>query len=259
MNIQNAVIGFPLEHTGSPRLHNAAYADLGLNAKLTAIANENIEELVDRIRKTPLELTAVTMPHKEAIMEHLDEIDEDAEAIGSVNTVINREGELHGYNTDIVGMEYALRNLQPKSVMLLGAGGAARPLARLAQKKGWQLMIWNRSPERAKALAEEFGATAVEEPQAADLLVNTTPLGMHPHEGRSPIRPEIVEWYSHVFDIVYNPYETQLLKDAKVAGAVTISGLDMFVAQGLEQIRLWSGQELDPQDYLKLFRHDQEH
>lgn len=254
MTVLNAVIGFPLEHTGSPKLHNVAYMKLGLDAELSAVAHEDIDVLVQLIQKRPFGLTAVTMPHKESIISFLDEVDPLAQEIGAVNTVVNRDGRLHGYNTDIVGIRYALRNVQPKTVMLLGAGGAARPVALWAREVGAELMVWNRSKERAEALVAEFGGRVVDEPEAADLLVNTTPLGMHPHEDKSPLRPEQVEWFSCFFDIVYNPYETVLLRDAKAAGKEWISGLDMFIAQGLEQIRLWSGHELDPQDYINLFK-----
>ncbi len=243
----NIVIGHPLEHSLSPALHNAVYEREGIAAVMLALDNASAPAAVRIIRDFPARLTAVTMPYKTTVMDYLDEIDAAAKKIGAVNTVINKEGKLYGYNTDIAGIAFALRHVEitGKKVALIGAGGAARPAAYHIRKKGGKLFILNRSSKKARILAEEFGGTAVNtkfiQGMRIDLLINATPLGMRPRLDKMPVEKNILKNTSEVFDMVYNPVETKLLKTARQMGIRIISGLDMFVAQGLEQERLWSG------------------
>lgn len=248
----NAVIGWPLEHSQSPELHNRVYQDLGLNALLHKVAHPDISMLIEVIRSLKIGLTAVTMPHKESILEHLDEVDSEAKAIGAVNTVINREGKLTGFNTDIVGIEFALRDieLEGKKVVLIGAGGAARPVAHFIHKKKGSLFYINRTEEKALKLKEVYGGEIIspdEIPADTTLIVNATPLGLYPEADHTPLDESFIPPGAHGFDLVYNPRETRFLKSFS---GKRISGYEMFIAQGLKQIELWTGKTLSPKDYL---------
>jgi shikimate dehydrogenase len=285
-SILNAVIGFPLEHTLSPLLHTQIYKELGLNAEMRAFPGKDIAELILFIKKEQIQLTAVTMPHKQSIMPFLDEISPEAKAIGAVNTVIqvsadgvfpeadNTPTKLLGFNTDITGITHALRNFfEPqdseqgtnavfpvtdntsKSILILGAGGAAKPAAyhvaqqlglKSSQGKKGNLFYHNRTVEKAQKLADQFGGQVLThltkaeiEKQNIGLIINTTPLGMHPYEGQSPIPEEEIPNNITVFDLIYNPLKTPLMKAVEARGGSSISGIEMFAAQGLKQIELW--------------------
>ncbi len=246
----NAVIGFPLGHSQSPAFHSAQYRERGINAVMLAWANPDVRVLVQVIRDYKIGLTAVTLPHKESILPLLDHVDELAKRIGAVNTVLQIHGKLHGFNTDYLGLKTALStvDLKGKTVLLLGAGGAARPLAALVSDSGGHLFCLNRSHEKAQALVEEFGGRAITESDldglSPNIIVNTTPLGMHPKEDETPLDSRHFKPGQSVLDIVYNPEETRFLREAKVAGAFTISGKIMFEAQALEQIQLWENNVL---------------
>ncbi|MBI2990296.1 MAG: shikimate dehydrogenase [Candidatus Magasanikbacteria bacterium] len=243
----NAIIGYPLSHSLSPVLHAFVYEKYGLSARMEKLEEKNIERAMQAIRKKPYALIAVTIPHKVEILKYLDEISETARDIGAVNTVINMGGVLKGYNTDITGLEYALGDIQiqDKAVLLLGAGGAARPAAYWAKQKGLNILCANRSQKGAENLVQKFGGGLVSigqvDPERIGLIINATPIGMYPKSDLSPLPSEFFRPHHSIFDMVYSPLETILLKKARAAGARTISGLNMFVAQGLEQIRLWSG------------------
>ncbi len=247
----NAVIGFPLGHSLGSIWHAEVYQMLGVDAEYIKDEGEDIAELVERVRNKPYGLTAVTIPHKETIISLLDVVDDDAKEIGAVNTVINRDGILTGYNTDIYGVKYALRevDLAGKNVMVLGAGGAARAVMYVLKKGGANIMCVNRTRGRAEKLIGEFGGKVLDfdevEPDEIDLIINTTPIGMSPNTNVSPLPKDFLRSYHIVFDIVYNPVDTKLLQDAKEIGAKTIFGLDMYIAQGLRQVELWLGGELD--------------
>ena len=246
----NLVTGWPLGHTLSPALHNYIYKKFKINAAILASAQKNIGELIPLMRALPVGLTAVTIPHKQTVMPYLDRIEKQARAIGAVNTIINKKGKLCGYNTDIAGIEYALAKtpLKNKTVLILGAGGVARPMAYYVNKKGGRLLICNRTQKTAQKLAGEFGGRAIKmmniEPSKIDVIINATPVGLHPRTKETPIDKKYLSWHQTVFDIVYRPYQTKLLKEARSAGAKTISGMEMFIAQGLAQIELWSGSKV---------------
>lgn len=245
--ITNAVIGYPLGHSLSPFLHRELYRRLNIDAEFVKDEGDDVVGLVERIKTKPYQLTAVTMPHKQSVISFLDEVDVGAKAIGSVNTITNIDQILHGYNTDILGIEYALRNveLNDKKVLLIGAGGVARTLAYIIKKHGGKLLIANRTRTHAEKLAEEFSGEALDfmppTLEEIDVIINTTPIGMFPNWRVSPVPKEFLLSRHIVFDMIYNPEQTQLLTDAQEVGARTISGLDMFVAQGIRQVELWQG------------------
>ncbi len=245
----NAVIGYPLEHSLSPAFHNNIYQQQNLNAVMLAFPHQNIAKLVTAIRTFQVGLTAVTMPHKQTIIPFLNSVDPVSKKIGAVNTVINRNGKLYGYNTDVVGIAAALAGtkLKNKKVLILGAGGVARAVAYFLQKQQAEIFCTNRTLSHAQKLMKEFGGKAISQekidPLAINVIINTTPLGMYPHLEISPLPSIFIQKHQTVFDLIYNPLETKLLRLAKKRGAKAISGMIMFEAQAREQIRLWSGKK----------------
>lgn len=237
----NAVIGAPLTHSLSPALHSCAYELLGIDAVFLAFELRDTALYARAAKMLSIGLTSVTMPHKQSIMRFLDSIDEDAKKVGAVNTVINRDGTLTGYNTDIEGIRCALEGveLRGKRILVLGAGGAARTCAHVVASANGSLFIRNRDTKKARQIANDFnGSTAPCE--FPDIIINATPIGMHPDTNASPLPDFPFTNEMTVFDCVYNPVETRLLRDARVLGARTISGADMFLAQALAQIELWT-------------------
>jgi shikimate dehydrogenase len=193
---------------------------------------------------------SVTIPHKSAVIPHLDDLDELASEIGAVNTVVNRDGRFVGYNTDAAGALKALEeriSLTGRRCLLLGAGGVARAIGFVLRDKVAAITVANRSPDRGKALARfldcSFIALDELEGVQADLLIQTTPVGMAPGDRACPVSEQILRNGMAVMDVIYNPPETRLLALARSRGCVTINGLSMFIHQGAEQFKLWTGGE----------------
>ena len=264
------VMGWPIAHSLSPAMQNAAIQVAGVDAVYTAFAVEPtaLALAVSGLRVLHFRGWNVTIPHKQAIMDALDEIDEDAAAIGAVNTVVNDGGRLKGYNTDVVGFLGGLRKagFEPaeKNVVLLGAGGAARAaLWGLMKSHALSVTLGVRHPEKAEALIESFAARAsvlgtklsalhweTEEFRqafaAADLVVNVTPLGMTPHvEDKPPVDWREAKKDAFAYDIIYTPEETRFLREARELGHRTLNGEDMLVLQGAAAFSLWFGREAD--------------
>lgn len=251
-----AIIGNPIEHSLSPLIHNAAFEHLKLNYVFLAFKVGHLKEAVMGIRALSLKGVSVTIPHKVEVMDYLDDIEEVAGKIGAVNTVVNREGKLHGYNTDWSGAIKALEKkmeLRGKKTMLLGAGGAARAIAFGLKEKDVDLTILNRTVKKAEVLATElgcqYGGLELMESFKPDILINTTSLGMYPQVNDMPVRKAFLKDML-VFDIVYNPLKTLLIREAEQNGCVTVVGLEMFVNQAALQFELWTGKKAP----LKLMR-----
>ena len=242
----NAVIGFPLTHSRSPYLHNPVYEAIGEAAVLLPFSHPDIRKLMSAVRVLPINLTAVTMPFKRSVMPFLDHIDSAAKKVNAVNTIINKNGVLFGYNTDVDGIRYALRGctLKNKNVLLIGAGGAARAVAYVIKGGGGKILYMNRSAQEALKLKKIFGGRLVTADTLSssdiDVIINATPVGMYPHVSEMPIPERLLRRGQYVFDVVYNPVETMLIKAAKRKGSRGVSGIDMFVVQGLRQVELWS-------------------
>jgi len=253
---QYGIIGHPLGHSMSPALHNWALARAGLPGAYQAFPVEPaaLPAFMARVRTLPLAGLSVTIPHKVAVMAFLDGVSERARRTGAVNTVHWDGDRLLGENTDVPGFLAPLRALgaTPETALVLGAGGAARAvLAGLAELGVPRVFVTARSLPKAQALAAEFSAQATPWDQRtatrADLLVNTTPLGMRgadqggsPWPASTPLAPGQI-----AYDLVYNPRQTVFLARACATGARTVGGLEMFLHQGLEQFRLWTGQVFD--------------
>lgn len=244
-----AVIGNPVAHSLSPLMHNAAFGRLGIDAVYVAFHVTNVAAAISGIRAMGIQGVSVTIPHKIAVMDHLDEVSPAARAIGAVNTIINRGGHLVGDNSDGRGAMAALTRhcpLKGRQVAVIGAGGAARAVAFAAAAEGGQVTIINRSRAPGEALARAVGGIyrplAGDNPVGdCDILVNTTPVGMTPHDTVSPVSPAALRPAMIVMDAVYAPLDTWLLRDARRAGCHTIDGLDMFVEQGALQFEWWTG------------------
>lgn len=258
------IIGWPVEHSLSPTMHNAAFAALGLNWVYLplSVPPGRVEAALRGLLALGFRGANVTVPHKEAVMPHLGCITEVAQAIGAVNTlVVGEDGRLTGDNTDGAGFLAALREagFEPQGcrALVLGAGGAARAVVYALATAGAQVTVLNRTSSRAEALIQHLAPAVppsslssqllhreilAEEATHADLLVNATPVGMWPHGEGSPW-PDDLPLPSHltVFDLVYNPLETQLLRQARRVGARTIGGLGMLVHQGALAFELWTG------------------
>ena len=242
------VIGNPIGHSLSPVMHNAAFAAVGLNSYFNAFQVADLKAAITGVRALGIAGLSVTLPHKTEVIQYLDWVDEQALAISAVNTIVNRQGCLCGYNTDATGALEALQakiELRGRRVVILGAGGAARALVYGVAKAGGQVAVVNRSVKRGANLAKEFGVRSLSfaeiEEFKPDILVNTTPLGMAPDIEQIPVSADLLNPSMVVMDIVYNPLKTKLLEAAEKCGAQTIDGLEMFVAQGALQFEMWLG------------------
>ncbi len=271
-----AVIGNPIEHSLSPDIHNACFAQLGLNWAYVAFRVENIRQAIDGIRALNIRGVSVTIPHKISALQYLDRIDATAQTIGSVNTIVNEQGRLIGYNSDGEGALQSLRDQghdpAGRNVLILGSGGAARAIAVTLALKATpaRLAVMGIIPEELGTLAadlrEKTGCAVAAVPltpehlqqalPAADVLINCTPVGMYPQIQHSPV-PELLLHSRHVvFDVVYNPLRTRLLADARRAGAAAVSGIEMFINQAAMQFELWTGRPA-PKEIMRtiLLRH----
>ena len=245
-----ALFGDPVAQSLSPIMHEAAFARMGIAATYTACRAKDAAEVVRRIREGDLRGASITIPFKETVMALLDEVDPDAGAIGAVNTVVNRGSRLTGYNTDASGFVRDLGEwmaIRGTTFVVLGAGGAARAAVFGLREAGGTPIVVNRTAERSRTLAERFGCRwePAEEigKLKADCLINTTPLGMFPETERTPIENQFLAHFPRVTDMIYNPLKTRLLREAEGAGCAIRSGVGMFIHQGAEQIRLWTGKE----------------
>jgi 3-dehydroquinate dehydratase/shikimate dehydrogenase len=252
------VIADPVAHSLSPLVHNAAFAQLGMNKVYLPfrVPREHLEQFLNEAEELGIKGLSVTIPHKEAVLPLLTHRDEAVEGIGAANTILFRDGRRIGYNTDaraaIDSVEHTMalpeeNGLHRKQALILGAGGVARAVGYGLKLRGADVVISGRTPERAEMLAHELKARSVGWPLRhniqADLVINCTPVGMHPNVNETPydganLKPECV-----VFDTVYNPEQTLLIKQARQAGCTAITGIDMFVGQAAVQFKLFTDQE----------------
>jgi len=255
------VIGDPIEHTLSPIIHNAAFQELKIDYLFLAfkVKPAEVANAVNGMRALNIRGLNVTMPHKTAVVKHLDRVDLSAQIVNSVNTILNKENLLFGFNTDGAGALKALKEngVEPKGrkVLLLGAGGAARAIAYALAKEADEIAVLNRSVKPAQTLAKMLERTLNKKVTAgslspndvslnlrdSDILVNATSVGMKPNVEHSPVPSKLLRADLAVMDIVYNPLETKLAKEAKTAGSKVINGVEMLVYQGAASLELWTG------------------
>jgi len=260
-----AVFGHPVGHSLSPEMHNAAFAALKLPFVYVAhdVEPGSLSRAMEGGRAMGYRGLSITIPHKVAALECVDDVDETARSIGCINTVVNDDGRLHGTNSDGLGALDALRDAgadpEGSRTLVLGSGGAARAIAVTISRKA--------PPERISLLGideEELGLLASDiqqrglshvtsapltpetlraELEVADILLHCSPVGMHPREDQSLVPPEWLHEGVTVFDAVYNPRRTKLIRDAENAGCKTILGLEMFLGQAFVQFELWTGEK----------------
>ncbi len=242
------ILGRPVTHSLSPAMHNAAFRALALNAVYVAFPVTDLSQAVAGLRGLDIRGVSVTIPFKEEIIPLLDELDPQAARIGAVNTIVNRGGRLVGYNTDWLGALRALKaktGLKGEHVLILGAGGAARAIAFGVLEEGGRVTLTDVDAPRAAALARDLQVEAIPLDAVgqcpAAILVNATPVGMKPQVDDIPIDPDLLARYHLVMDIVYQPLETRLLREAKARGAAALDGLQMLIHQATAQFELWTG------------------
>lgn len=241
------IFGNPVTHSKSPIMHNTLFVDNKINAVYLAFEINDIKTGINAVKGLGIKGASITIPFKKKVIEFLDDIDTQAKEIGAVNTIINKNGKIIGYNTDWSGGTDPLKEhgIENKKVGIIGAGGAAHALAYGIIKNKGNLTIINRSDKNGKKLASLFTCNFLKidkmKNENFDIIINTTPLGMGPDIKKTPVKKEYLNKNMIIMDIVYNPVETQLIKDAKKAGCRIIDGLSMFVNQGAQQFELWTG------------------
>ena len=261
------VIADPIGHSMSPHIHNAAFASTGKNAVYVPfrVPRTSLKRFISEASSLGIEGLSVTIPHKEAVMPLLSEVDKSAKGIGAVNTVCFKGNTIKGYNTDCKAALDSLVKVMPpspnndsplknKTVLILGAGGAARSITYGLRNQGATVVIANRTLDRSEALAKEFSCKTIEWDARymvnADIVINCTPIGMHPNVDETPYSRRHLKPSMIVFDTVYNPESTLLVKEARNQNCRVVTGVEMFVRQAAFQYQLFSG-EKPPMDVMR--------
>jgi len=245
------IIGDPVTHSLSPLMHNTAFQALGIKAVYGAfqVKKEDLEKAISGLRALNISGVSVTIPHKEEVISLLDEVDEKALRIGAVNTILNEGGRLKGFNTDWIGVLKAFEEegveLKGKKVVILGAGGASRAVIFAVKEAGAEeIVIYNRTYEKAKRLAETFQVKALPwealSQAKGDIIIQTTSVGLKSWD--SPVGKEVLKNFKVAMDIVYLPLKTKFLQEVESYCKI-IDGLKMLLYQGVEQFKLFTGKE----------------
>ena len=257
-----ALIGDPVEHSFSPLVHNAGFQELGANLVYVAFQVKDIKNALEGMKALNILGASITIPHKIKAINHVDTLDEMARKIGSINTIVNRNGRLKGFNSDGMGALKAFRDqeisLDGRKVVVLGSGGAARAIAfaLIMNAKPKELLVLGIMREEVHALVGDLKKTTGTSVHGAlmdreslqkhlpgsDIMINCTPIGMYPDSDQSPVPVHFLRQELIVFDVVYNPSRTKLLYDAQQCGCHTISGIEMFINQAVVQFELWTGE-----------------
>lgn len=267
------VIGEPIKHSLSPFIHNQAFTNDNISARYHAflVKKQNLGKAVEGMKVLGFSGCNVTIPHKEEILPFLDEVDELARKIGAVNTVVRKEDSFIGYNTDGIGFVRGLREaipeekLEDRSILIIGAGGAAKAIYYTLLSDGFRVVdIANRSLNRAKELqsnclllaSQSSKALTMKEAEALvgqyDILIQTTSVGMSPNVDESPLSLVEVKEGAHVFDIIYNPFQTKFLSLAEEKGCTIHNGIDMFIYQAAYAFQIWTGRWPNTENMKKL-------
>lgn len=239
-----AVIGHPIGHSLSPLIHSAAFKEKKIDALYLAfdVLPEELHTAMEAMRVFNIVQYAVTIPHKQRVLRYLDYIEPQAKEMGAVNTVINANGVLKGYNTDLFGIEKVFQkiNLKNKQAAVLGCGGAAKAVIYFLKRSGAFVTVFDR---KRTSLGDRYlPYLDISEIQAMDVVVNATPVGMTPNIKECLVPKQYLRRGQIVFDIIYTPSQTELLKRAKRKGAKMISGKEMFLWQAAKQFELWTKQ-----------------
>lgn len=260
------IFGNPVRHSLSPVIHNLSFTEKNINAVYLAFEPESIGDSIKAMRALRIAGASVTIPFKIDAVNYLDELDPLAEQIGSINTIHNIDGKLKGYNTDGYGAIASLKEngitIKGSSFIIIGNGGSARSIGFTLLREGGRIVLAGRNKERVDALKSDLEKTGhnVESvlldklDRAAmnenNVIINTTPIGMYPNVDSIPLREDLISGNHTVFDIVYSPENTRLLKTASAKGCGIIRGLDMLINQGVKQFEIWTG-ETAPVELIK--------
>ena len=256
------VAGNPVRHSLSPLMQNMAFRRETVNAVFLPLQTTRMNDLLTLTREVPLHGLAITMPFKSEIIKHLEKTDALSEKIGACNTVVRaQDGKLYGFNTDVASIVRPLERRLPLNgakVLVLGAGGAGRAAVFGLAEKGADVAIWNRTPETAKKLARQAKAKTIRREQLAktsfDVIINATPIGMRGNKVTSLLEPKELN-ARLVFDLVYNPIDTPLIRMAREKGLPVVTGVEMFVHQGARQFEIWTGKPAPEEEMLRVVVH----
>ncbi len=256
------VAGNPVGKSLSPVMLNTAFRRETVNAVYLALQTASVDDLVAVMAQIPIQGASVTMPHKQAILPHLEHMDPLSKKIGAVNTILRApDGKLYGFNTDVAGIVVPLEqrlSLKGAKVLVLGAGGSARAAVFGLRDKGAEVFLLNRTPETAARLAKQSGAKVIKRealPKTSfDVILNATPVGMAGQSGASILTAADLNT-KYVFDLVYNPIDTPLIRLARQQGIPVITGVEMFVQQGARQFEIWTGKPAPEEEMLRVVLH----
>ena len=256
------VAGDPIGHSLSPQMMNTAFRRENINAVYVPLQTKDVADLLKCVREIPIQGLSVTMPLKQEVIEHLDKTDALSAKIGACNTLIrSQDGKLYGFNTDVAGVIRPLEqrlSLSSAKVLVIGAGGAARAAVFGLKERNAEVWIMNRTAENGQKLARQAHAHYVSHPHLKkldfDVIINATPLGMNSARSQAPIDDTELRT-RYVFDMVYNPIETKLVKMARAKGIQVIPGTEMFVHQGARQFEIWTGKPAPTEDMHRAVLH----
>jgi 3-dehydroquinate dehydratase/shikimate dehydrogenase len=256
------VAGNPIRSSLSPIMMNTAFRRETVNAVYLALQTAKVSDLINLVREIPIQGLSVTMPHKQEIMAHLEKTDPLSAKIGACNTVLRaQDGKLYGFNTDVAGIVGPLEkrmSLRGAKALVLGAGGAARAAVFGLRDKGTDVFIFNRTPETAQKLARQSGSKTIKKDALAktsfDVVINATPVGMAGQKVSSVLDAKDLNT-KLVFDLVYNPLETPLIRMARQQNISFITGVEMFVQQGARQFEIWTGKPAPEEEMLRVVLH----
>lgn len=259
------LVGEKLSHSLSPEIHNAIFEKLGVRAtyNLFEVEESNINEVGEALRVLNVRGVNVTIPYKEDLINSVEELSKEAEKIGAINTILNCDGVLKGYNTDYYGFGRMLKrfniNLKDKKVVILGTGGAAKAVTQyVSDNNPRDIILVARNKVKAKGSFKKYDVFNYDDLEniSGDIIINTTPVGMYPNMGQSPVQKNIFKKYSVAIDIIFNPIETEFLKLARECGLKTIDGLYMLVGQAVKSEEIWLNteisKEIEEEIYLKV-------
>ena len=256
------VAGNPIKHSLSPLMMNTAFRRETVNGVFLALQATRLTDLLTLVREVPISGLAVTMPLKQEILKYLERTDPLSEKVGACNTVVrSQEGKLYGFNTDVAAVVRPLERrlvLKGAKILVMGAGGAARAAVFGLKDKGAEVFVMNRTPEAAQKLARQAKAKVIKREQLAkanfDVILNATPAGMHGVKPQFLLEPKEMN-ARLVFDLVYNPLETPLIRMAREKGIPVVTGVEMFVHQGARQFEIWTGKPAPEEEMLRVVVH----
>jgi 3-dehydroquinate dehydratase/shikimate dehydrogenase len=257
------VAGNPIKSSLSPVMMNTAFRRETVNAVYLALQATKVNDLLKLVQEIPIQGLSITMPHKQEIMEHLENTDPLSAKIGACNTVLRaQDGKLYGFNTDVAGIVGPLEkrmSLKGAKALVLGAGGAARAAVFGLRDRGAEVFILNRTPETAQKLARQSGSKTIKKDVVAktafDVVINATPIGMAGQKAAQMLDAKDLANVKLIFDLVYNPIETPLIRLARQQGIPFITGVEMFVQQGARQFEIWTGKPAPEEEMLRVVIH----